>query len=65
MRQRMGVGMGFEDTVKAEVEVGEFKILNFEGVALAGQSFIIYSKKRPLSQVAQAFLELLRGARAV
>jgi DNA-binding transcriptional LysR family regulator len=63
VRQKMGVGMGFEDTVKAEVDAGEFKILNLKGLALAGQNFIIYSKKRPLSQVAQAFLELLRGAR--
>jgi len=63
VRQRMGVGMGFEDTVKAEVDAGEFKILDLEGLALAGQSFIIYSKKPPLSKVAQEFLELLRSAR--
>jgi DNA-binding transcriptional LysR family regulator len=64
VRQGMGVGMGFEDTVKAEVDAGEFKILDLDGLALAGQSFIIYSKKRPLSKVAQEFLELLRSTRA-
>jgi LysR family transcriptional regulator, low CO2-responsive transcriptional regulator len=65
VRQGMGVGMGFEDTVKGEVDGGEFKILDLDGLKLAGQSFIIYSKKRPLSKVAQEFLELLRGARTV
>ena len=63
VRQRMGVGLGFEDTIKAELDDGKFKILDLEGLALAGQSFIIYSKKRQLSKVAQEFLELLRGAR--
>ena len=63
VRQRMGVGIGFEDTVKSAVTSGEFKILDVPGLELAGESFIIYSRKRPLSPLAQEFLELLRSAR--
>ncbi|MGE5219038.1 MAG: LysR family transcriptional regulator [Chloroflexota bacterium] len=64
VRERMGVGMVYEDTVKAEVKSGEFKILKIAGLDLEGQSYIIYSKKRPLSPLAQEFLELLRETAA-
>jgi DNA-binding transcriptional LysR family regulator len=63
VRQRMGVGMVFADSVKAEVAAGDFKILNVRGLKLEGHSYIIYSKKRPLSPLAQEFLELLREKR--
>ena len=64
VRERMGVGMVYEDVVKAQVRNGEFKILKVAGLDLEGQSYIIFSKKQPLSSLAQEFLELLRGARA-
>lgn len=63
VRQGMGVGMGFEDTIKPEVAAGELKILKVRGLELDGRSFIIYSKQRALSPLAQEFLELLRAAR--
>ena len=63
VRQNMGVGIAFEDAVKAEVASGEFKILKVPGVELEGKSFIIYSKKKKLSPLALEFLELLRSAR--
>lgn len=59
----MGIGMLYEDAVKAEAQTGEFKILKVEGLELEGESFIFYSKKRLLSAAAREFLELLRGAR--
>ena len=62
--QGMGVGMVFEESLKAEVAGGEFKILKVHGVKLMGQSYIIYSKKRPLSSLTQEFIELLRAALA-
>ena len=62
VRQRMGVGIVFQDSLKAEVAAGEFKILKFHGLDLAGESFVVYSKKRPLSHLAQEFLALLRSA---
>lgn len=61
VRQKMGVGIVFEDATKAEVASGEFKILKVPGIKLEGESFIIYSKKRKLSPLAQEFLELLRS----
>jgi DNA-binding transcriptional LysR family regulator len=63
VRQKMGVGIVFEAALKAEVASGEFKILKVCGLELEGESFIVYSKKRPLSPLAQEFLELLRSAR--
>ena len=63
VRQKMGVGFAFEDSLKAEIDAGEFKILKVRGLELEVESFIIYSKKRPLSLLAQQFLELLRGVR--
>jgi len=63
VRHGMGVGVGFEETVKPEIASGEFKILKVCGLELEGESFIVYPKKRPLSPLAQEFLELLRGIR--
>ena len=64
VRQGMGVGIAFEETLKAEVKRGEFEVLNVPGLKLTGESFVIYAKKTPLSPLAQEFLELLRCARA-
>ena len=61
VRQKMGVGIVFEDSIKAEVASGEFKILTVRGLELEGESFIVYSKNKPLSPLAQEFLELLRS----
>jgi len=63
VRQKMGVGIAFEDSVRAEIDSGEFKILQVRGLDLEAKSFIVYPKKRPLSPLAQEFLELLRDAR--
>ena len=62
VRQKMGVGVVFEESLKAEVAAGEFKILNLCGLELMGESFVIYSKKWPLSPAAREFLILLRSA---
>jgi hypothetical protein len=59
----MGVGMVLADSIKSEVGSGEFKILKVSGLNLTGQSYIVYSNKRPLSPIAQKFLEMLRGER--
>jgi DNA-binding transcriptional LysR family regulator len=64
VRQKMGVGIVFEDALKAEIASGEFKILKVCGLELEGESFIVYSKKRTLSPLAQEFRELLRSERA-
>ena len=63
VRQNMGVGLVYEDALEAEVASGEFKILKVCGLELEAESFIVYRKKRPLSPLAQEFLELLREMR--
>ena len=63
VRQKMGVGVVLADSIKPEVSSGEFKILKVPGLELVGQSYIVYSKKRPLSAIAQEFLEMLRNER--
>jgi DNA-binding transcriptional LysR family regulator len=63
VRQKMGVGIAFEDSVRAEIDSGEFKMLKVRDLKLEAKSFIVYPKKRPLSPLAQEFLELLRDAR--
>ncbi|HET9917956.1 MAG TPA: hypothetical protein VFQ89_12665, partial [Candidatus Binatia bacterium] len=51
------------DSIKSETASGEFKILKVPGLDLTGQSYIVYSKQRPLSPIAQEFLVMLRGER--
>ena len=63
VRQKMGVGVALADSIQSEVASGEFKILKVTGLELVGQSYIVYSKKRPLSPIAQEFLEMLRNER--
>jgi DNA-binding transcriptional LysR family regulator len=63
VREKMGVGMLFADSIKAEVERGEFKILEVRGLELEGYSYIVYLQNKPLAPLAQEFLELLRSVR--
>ena len=53
VRQRMGVGLGFEDTIKAELDDGKFRILAVRDLKLEGASYIVYSKRRPLADSAR------------
>ena len=63
VRQKMGVGIAFEDSVQAEIDSGEFKALKVRGLEFEAESFIVYPKHRALSPLAYEFLELLRAAR--
>jgi DNA-binding transcriptional LysR family regulator len=60
VRQNMGVGIAFADSVKLELEAGEFKVLPVRDFEIRAESFVIYSKNRPLPALARDFLELLR-----
>lgn len=64
VREKFGVGVVLADSIKAEVASGEFKILKVPGLDLVGQSYVVYSKKRPLPPLAQELLEMLRDERA-
>lgn len=63
VREGMGVGIAFLDSIKAELDAGEFKALAVKGFNLEAQSFIVYAKHRPLAPMTREFLELLREAR--
>ena len=60
--QGMGVGMVFEESLKAEVAAGKFKILKIRGLELEGECYVVYSNCRPLGILAEEFLELLDRA---
>jgi DNA-binding transcriptional LysR family regulator len=59
VREKMGVGMLYEDSIKAEVASGEFKILKIPGLELTAESYLIYLKSKSLSPLAQEFVKLL------
>jgi DNA-binding transcriptional LysR family regulator len=63
VREKMGVGMLFADSIKAEVKRGEFKILEVRNLELEGHSYIIYPKNKALAPPAREFFELLRSVR--
>jgi DNA-binding transcriptional LysR family regulator len=62
VRHGAGVGILFQDTVKREIDQGEFIALQFPGLNVTRQTYIAYSKERPLSPTARDFLLLLRAS---
>jgi DNA-binding transcriptional LysR family regulator len=63
VRQGMGVGIAFADSIKVEIDSDEFTALKVDGLDLKAESFIIFAKNRPLSPAAREFLDLLRETR--
>jgi DNA-binding transcriptional LysR family regulator len=61
--QGMGVGMVFKEGLKADVAAGKFKILKIRGLDLEGESYIVWSKIRPVGPWAEQFLSMLRDTR--
>lgn len=65
VRNEMGIGIMFYNLIEERVKRKHLTILNFTGVTtLVGTSYIVYSKKRPLSYAAEEFLKLLRSRKA-
>lgn len=62
VRQKMGVGIAFEDSIRTEIHSREFKVLRAPGFEVEARSFVIYSQVRALSPIAREFLQLLRSA---
>jgi LysR family transcriptional regulator, low CO2-responsive transcriptional regulator len=62
VRHGTGVGILFQDTVKREIDQGEFIAVQFAGFNVTRQTYIAYSKERPLSPIAREFLSLLRAS---
>jgi DNA-binding transcriptional LysR family regulator len=64
VRNKMGVGLLFRESVQNNIKRGEFKAIKLPVDAVEAANFIVYHKTRPLSPVAQDFLKLLRAQRA-
>jgi len=62
VRHGAGVGLLYSDVIKREIERGEFKVLNLAGFDVISDRYIVYSKERPLSALAQEFLVCLRAS---
>jgi DNA-binding transcriptional LysR family regulator len=60
VKNKIGLGILFQDMVIQETRNKLFKILEIPGLALTVQSYIVYYKDRPLSPPAKDFLALLR-----
>ena len=62
VRRKMGVGILFYNQIEEDVKRKELKTLKFSGLPkLVGNSYIVYSKSKPLSSIADEFLSLLRS----
>ena len=62
VRRKMGVGILFYNQIEEDVKRKELKTLKFSGLPkLVGNSYIVYSKSKPLSSIADEFLNLLRS----
>jgi DNA-binding transcriptional LysR family regulator len=65
VRSGAGVGILFYDSIREEVRRTEFVVVKLAGIELKSRSYIVYSKKKPLSKPAQEFLALLRASRHI
>ena len=62
VRRKMGIGISFLNLIEEDVQRKEFKCLNCCGLPeLVGSSYIVHSKKQPLSSAASDFVNLLRS----
>lgn len=63
VRQNMGIGIAFTDSIKLEIEAGEFGVLKVKDFEIQAESFVVYANNRSLPALAREFLELLREVR--
>jgi DNA-binding transcriptional LysR family regulator len=65
VRRKMGVGILFYNLVEEDIKRKDLKTLKFPDLPkLVGNSYIVYSKSKPLSCAANDFLTLLRSMKA-
>ncbi len=65
VRNKMGVGILFHNLIDEEIRRKEVKVLSFHGLPrVAGNSYIVYAKAKPLRSPASDFLALLRSMKA-
>ena len=53
---------GVKTNFKREIDQGEFIAVQFAGLNVTRETYIAYSKERPLSSIAREFLSLLRAS---
>jgi DNA-binding transcriptional LysR family regulator len=62
VREKMGLGLLFYNLIEEDIKRKDLKILKFPGLPkLVGNSYIVYTKNKPLSCAANDFLALLRA----
>ena len=62
VRQQTGIGILFCELIIDDIERNNLEVLPFNGVPkLAGHSYIVFSRKKPLSSAAEKFVALLRS----
>jgi DNA-binding transcriptional LysR family regulator len=62
VREKMGLGVLFYNLIEEDVRRKDLKTLKFPGLpTLVGNSYIVYTKNKPLSCAANDFLALLRS----
>jgi DNA-binding transcriptional LysR family regulator len=61
VRKKMGVGILFHNQIEEDIRRKDFKVLKFDGLPrIAGNSYIVYDKTKPLNAPATEFVALLR-----
>ena len=66
VRQQTGVGILFCELIIDDIERKDLKVLRVDGIPkVAGHSYIVFSKKRPLSSAAEEFVRLLRSRKHI
>jgi DNA-binding transcriptional LysR family regulator len=66
VRRKMGIGVLFNNLVEEDIRRGYLKSLKFSGLPkVVGSTYIVYSKKKPLSPAALEFLSLLRSMKSL
>jgi DNA-binding transcriptional LysR family regulator len=62
VRQQTGIGILFCELIIDDLKRKDLKVLRFAGMPkLAGHSYIVFSRKKPLSSTAEEFVALLRS----
>ena len=65
VRRKMGIGVLFHNLVQLDIRRSYLKPLKFSGLPkIVCSSYIVYSKKKPLSPAALEFLSLLRSMKS-
>ena len=57
----MGVGFAPKSTIAADLDAGNLKVMQIEGVRLVRELALVFRKDKSLSRAAQSFIEIATG----